>query len=190
MQKIATTLQLCQLKMRANLYGLLFKATKNRYFFDKRIKIGVVILSMLNLAASGQEVEAVKHKKNKKGEASSIQNKDTTYRDADITCYVVETMPSFNGGGIDSLLQFIKRNIRYPKSGLESKKEGIVYIQFTVDTLGNVVNPRVIRGFDPDFDAEALRVIKLLPPWTPGKMWDKAAAFPYTIPVKFRLKNQ
>ena len=189
MQKITTTLQLCQLKMRANLYGLLFKATKNRYFFDKRIKIGIVIVSILNLSAYGQETAATKHKKKSK-EASAIQKKDTTYRNADITCYVVETMPSFNGGGIDSLLQFIKRNIRYPKSGLESKKEGIVYIQFTVDTLGNVVNPRVIRGIDPDFDAEALRVIKLSPPWTPGKMWDKAAAFPYTIPVRFRLENQ
>lgn len=189
MQNLIATLRIKRLKLAASSYGLLFTITHNRRFFDKKIKVGILMLSLLSLAASAQGQEKNDPKKKvKRNKAAATIKKDTTSRDEAVFCYAVEMMPMYRGG-IDSLLHFIESNTRYPKTEKEQKKEVTVYVQFTIDTLGRVVNPRIVRGVDPDFDAEALRVICLMPPWAPGKMGGKLTEFPFTAPIKFKQKD-
>lgn len=98
-----------------------------------------------------------------------------------------EEMPKFPGGD-KALLEYIRNNLKYPESAYKAKKEGHVIVTFVVDADGSITNTEVIRRFDPDCDAEAERIVKDMPKWTPGK--DKGVAVPvyYSLPVVFRLK--
>ncbi len=187
MQNLISSLQIKRLKLEASTYGLLFTLTRNRRFFDRKIKVGILMLSLLSLAASIEaQTKDTSKKKFKRNKAAVTLKKDTTSRDEAVFCYAVEMMPAYSGG-IDSLFSFLARNTRYPQSGIDSKKEGTVFVKFTIDTLGRVVNPQIIRGIDPYFDAEALRVVSLMPPWTPGEQLGKKANTPFTMQVKFKI---
>ncbi len=100
----------------------------------------------------------------------------------------VEDMPEFPGGEL-TLLKFIARTIRYPSIAQESGIEGKVYISFIIDKYGNVTNARVEKSVDASLDKEALRVIRSLPRWKPGRHEGKAVNVSYTIPVSFGLQN-
>jgi len=97
-------------------------------------------------------------------------------------------MPEFPGGN-EALLKFITSNIRYPESAKKSKIEGRVYVGFDIDTDGSVINIKVLRGVNSELDAEAIRVIKSMPKWTPGKQRGKAVRVNYTLPIMFSLKQ-
>ena len=99
---------------------------------------------------------------------------------------VVEEMPEFPGG-MAECMKFLGENIKYPTQAQENGKEGRVIVQFVVNRDGSIVEPSVVRGVDPELDAEALRVISIMPKWKPGKQRGKAVRVKYTIPVMFRL---
>lgn len=99
---------------------------------------------------------------------------------------IVENMPQFPGGDA-VLVKFIASNVRYPQSALENGITGIVYVSFVVGADGRVRNARVVRSVSPELDAEAVRVIMLLPRFTPGSQRGKAVAVQFTVPVKFTL---
>lgn len=107
------------------------------------------------------------------------QNNDSIYR-------VVEQMPEFPGGTA-KMLTFISENIKYPQSAMEKGIEGKCYIQFVIDVDGSITNVELMRGFDEECDAEALRVINLMPKWKPGKKDGKPVRVIYMIPVAFKL---
>lgn len=100
---------------------------------------------------------------------------------------VVEEMPSFPGG-MGELMKFLGNNIKYPAVAQENGIQGRVIIQFVVEKDGSVANPVVVKGVDPALDKEALRVVKAMPKWTPGKQRGKAVRVKYTVPVTFRLQ--
>lgn len=100
---------------------------------------------------------------------------------------VVEEMPSFPGG-MGELMKFLGNNIKYPAVAQENGIQGRVIIQFVVEKDGSVANPVVVKGVDPALDKEALRVVKSMPKWTPGKQRGKAVRVKYTVPVTFRLQ--
>lgn len=100
---------------------------------------------------------------------------------------IVEDMPEFPGGNM-ALSKFIADNIRYPESAKANKIEGRVYLSFVIDKDGSVINVKVVRGVNAELDAEAIRVIKLMPKWTPGKQRGKAVAVSYTLPIVFSLQ--
>ncbi len=99
---------------------------------------------------------------------------------------VVEEPPQPHGG-IQTLYKFIGDNIRYPEKAMEMEVEGKVYVQFVVAADGKVKDAKVVRSLDPECDREALRVIKMLPPWTPGRQSGKEVAVYYTLPIQFKL---
>lgn len=101
---------------------------------------------------------------------------------------IVEDMPKFPGGN-EALAKFIADNIRYPKSAKANKIEGPVYIGFIIDKDGSVINVKVLRGVNAELDAEAIRVIKSMPKWTPGKQRGKPVRVNYTLPIIFSLKQ-
>lgn len=92
---------------------------------------------------------------------------------------VVENDPEFPGGQ-DSLQAFIERNLRNPR-----QVEGKVYVEFIVERNGRLTNLKVLRGIDEETDEEALRVIRMMPRWIPGRQRDTRVRVKYTFVVKF-----
>ena len=97
---------------------------------------------------------------------------------------VADQYPEFPGG-IEKMMQFIAHNLRYPETC--TCVQGRVIVRFYVDTLGHVCDPTVFKGLDPVFDAEALRVVKLMPDFKPGKIKDKNVNVWFTVPITFKL---
>lgn len=97
-----------------------------------------------------------------------------------------EIMPEFIGGA-DALDEFIKQNIKYPAEAKEAGIQGKVYVQFIVEKDGSVTNVIVRRGANKLLDAEAVRVVKLMPAWKPGTMRGKKVRVRYTLPISFML---
>ena len=96
---------------------------------------------------------------------------------------VVEYQPQFPGG-IKACEQFIKENLRYPDTG--SDVQGRVIVSFMVERDGSLSDIKVVRGLDPAFDEEALRVVKMMPKWSPGVTDGKISVMRYTIPIIFK----
>ncbi len=102
---------------------------------------------------------------------------------------VVEQMPGYPGGD-EALLKYIKENVKYPAIARENEVQGTVYISYVVDKTGAVTNVRVGRGnVGGGCEEEAVRVIKTLPRYTPGKQNGRPASVSFMVPVKFRLAN-
>lgn len=106
---------------------------------------------------------------------------DDTYNIA-----VIEVQPEFPGGQ-EEMYKWIADNIIYPEDARSEGIEGRVIIEFVIDVDGNVLSPKILRYVWPSIDEEAIRVIKSMPKWTPGKMGDKNVKCIYTLPVAFRL---
>lgn len=102
----------------------------------------------------------------------------------DDTLTFAEQMPSFNGG-LDSMRRFISRNLNYPKGMEDICVSGRVILQFTVTNKGDIMNIKVLRTLHPAFDSEAIRVVKLMPKWIPGKQGGVERNVRYTLPVTF-----
>jgi protein TonB len=100
---------------------------------------------------------------------------------------VVEEMPSFPGGDAE-LFKFIYDNIKYPELAKENNIQGKVILRFCVTYKGTVDQVSVVRGVDPSLDQEAIRVIKMLPLWKPGKQGGKPVNVWYSVPISFQLK--
>ena len=102
---------------------------------------------------------------------------------------VVEEQPSFPGGN-EAMMQFLADNIKYPKEAQEKGTEGRVIVNFVVEKDGRLSDFNVVRGVDPLLDSEALRVLKSMPNWTPGKQREEIVRVRFTLPVVFRLKGK
>lgn len=100
---------------------------------------------------------------------------------------VVESMPSFPGGE-PALYKYLGENIKYPQMAKESGIQGRVFVTFVVERDGSVTDVRVLRGIGGGCDEEAIRVVKNMPKWTPGKQRGKAVRVQYNLPVKFTLQ--
>jgi TonB family protein len=96
-----------------------------------------------------------------------------------------DVMPKYAGEG--GLGKFLQENIRYPQNAKEKNITGTVYINFIINEEGDVVNAHVLKGTDKELDAEALRVINLMPAWTPAKSAGKPVSVSYNIPIHFEL---
>ena len=100
----------------------------------------------------------------------------------------VEQNPQFPGGET-ALLKWVASHIRYPSVAQENGIQGRVTVQFVVTKTGSIGQVKVVRGKDPDLDKEAVRVVKSLPKFTPGKMNGHPVNVWYTLPITFRLEG-
>ncbi|WP_243345512.1 energy transducer TonB [Parabacteroides sp. FAFU027] len=128
----------------------------------------------------------------KKRSSSQAKTSDSTAKmqDMEETCYIiVEEMPEFPGG-TDSLMKFLSKNIIYPKEAIEKKVEGMVICSFIINKRGHVSDIQITRSVNPLLDAEAVRVIKIMPKWKPGKQVGKPTSVKYTLPIRFTLPNK
>ena len=99
----------------------------------------------------------------------------------------IEQMPQFPGGDTE-LFKYINNKLKYPIKGHALGIQGNVIVRFIVDVDGTIIKPEIIKSLNPDFDAEVLRVIKLLPKFIPGKQNGKFVRVWYTVPVTFKLE--
>lgn len=99
---------------------------------------------------------------------------------------VVEQMPSFPGG-ISGLRTYLNQNIRYPAEAQENCVQGRVVVSFVVGKDGHISDVTVLRSVDPSLDKEAVRLIRNMPRWTPGKQGGEPVKVRYNVPVSFRL---
>ncbi|TAH38359.1 MAG: TonB family protein [Bacteroidetes bacterium] len=131
--------------------------------------------------------------------ASAIHGKDTVesgkqdelilpHVDPDKKVYqTVEEVPSFPGGE-GEMFSFILKNTIYPPSAMEHGIQGRVYVRFVVDTMGIILDAKVIKGIGGGCDEEALRVVNSMPVWQPGRQEGKIVQVQYTLPISFTME--
>ena len=100
---------------------------------------------------------------------------------------VVEQMPMFPGGDA-ALMGYLRDNMHYPTVAAENGVQGRVVVGFVVERDGSITDVNVLRSVDPSLDREAVRVVKAMPKWTPGKQNGSAVRVKYQVPVTFRLQ--
>ena len=102
----------------------------------------------------------------------------------------VEVKPTFNGGTANEFSKWVNENLKYPQAAKDAGIQGRVVLQFTVYPDGSVRDTKVLRGVNPDLDAEALRVVSASPDWTPGYVKGEPVKVTYTFPVIFQLSGK
>lgn len=100
---------------------------------------------------------------------------------------VVENDPEFPGG-VEALMKYLQQNIKYPQLARENNITGRVYVTFVVERDGSVTGVRVVRDIGGGCGQEAVRVVKAMPKWSPGKQRGKAVRVQYNLPVNFSLR--
>ena len=100
---------------------------------------------------------------------------------------IVEEMPSFPGGD-QKMMEYVAKNIKYPQIARETGVQGKVFVNFVVEPDGSVSNVKILRGIGGGCDEEAMRVVKSMPKWKPGKQRGKPVRVSYNLPVNFKLQ--
>jgi periplasmic protein TonB len=95
--------------------------------------------------------------------------------------------PIFPGGDA-AMLKFFADNMRYPALAKELNISGKVFVYFVVGTDGRVCDVGIVKSLDPEIDKEAVRVVSMLPTWTPGRKGEKPVPVSFIIPINFKLK--
>ena len=129
------------------------------------------------------EMEDTEADENTEVEAIEVEEEES---DEVFQFAVIEDKPEFPGG-MSKLMQYLGKNTKFPQIAKENGIQGRVFIQFVIDKKGKVVNVEVVRGVDPYLDKEALRVVKAMPNWKPGKQRGKAVKVSYIVPINFKL---
>ena len=101
----------------------------------------------------------------------------------------VEQMPEFPGG-VAGLMRYLSENIKYPPEAAKNDIEGRVIVQFIIDETGQVGEVKVVRSVSDELDAEAVRVVKTLPKFEPGRQDGEAVSVWYTLPINFKLQGE
>lgn len=99
---------------------------------------------------------------------------------------IVEEMPVFPGGE-NAMFTAMTKQIRYPDSAVKSGVQGVVYVTFVVEVDGSISNIKVLRGIGGGCDEEAVRFIRNMPPWTPGRQNGQPVRTQYNMPIRFTL---
>lgn len=98
---------------------------------------------------------------------------------------VVEQHPEFAG----SVAEYVSKSIQYPRIAVKRRTQGTVWVRFTIVEDGSVTDAHVIKPVSPGLDAEALRVVRAMPVWKPGKINGRPVKYYYNLPVRFILQN-
>tara|TARA_R110001583_G_scaffold74156_4_gene205574 strand:- start:1263 stop:1946 length:684 start_codon:yes stop_codon:yes gene_type:complete len=117
----------------------------------------------------------------------SVVNDEESDTDEEHIFVIVEDMPEFPGGEL-ALLNWIAKSVKYPTLAQENGIAGRVHLNFVINETGGIDNIVVTRGVDPSLDREAVRVIKQMPKWKPGKQRGKAVKVSFSLPINFQLQ--
>lgn len=143
----------------------------------------LILIIFFNRNAFSQNsisIDGVKYNIEKK------ENRSYIIKNGDTLIFVFDKMPKYPGGH-DKMIRFIQKNLCYPKTALKENVSGQVIIKFMVNCKGLVDSVQVIENVRKDLDDEALRVIRLMPRWRPGKLGNKPIDVWYEIPINFAI---
>lgn len=120
---------------------------------------------------------------------ANAQNIDSTTTKKDTTRFFrVEKVPEFPGG-IDKMIEYFTKNLKYPKQAKADGTEGTVFVSFVVERDGSLTDIKIKKSLSPETDSEAIRLVTNSPKWIPGMQGGHPVRVQYSIPVFFRLKN-
>ena len=142
------------------------------------LAISALVLLVIVFVPAGANAQ------NKKVEKAQT-HKDTTTDDK--VYEVCEQMPTYEGGDA-VLLKYLTDSVKYPELAKKHGVQGRVVIGFIVEKDGSLTNVKVLRAVDRALDAEALRVVKGMPKWIPGRQNEQRVRVKYNVPVSFRLE--
>ena len=147
-------------------------------------------VQMAEAVMSLTEMEVVAYASETKEELPPVLLADTkSGQDNDDAVFVVvESQPEYPGG-MGELMKFLSKNIKYPVAAQQARVQGKVVVEFLVGTDGSISDIKVKRSVNPELDAEAVRVIGLMPKWRPGEQRGKAVSVRYEMPIVFRLQK-
>lgn len=151
------------------------------------IPITALLILFSNCANMESEDKATKNEEVEVKAIPEVVKNDTLTATANDAFDVVEEMPEFPGG-MEALMTFLSRNIKYPSDAQNKGVQGRVVVQFVVNTDGKIEDAHVVRSVQSELDKEALRVINSMPNWKPGKQKGEVVRVKYTVPIAFRLK--
>ncbi len=97
-----------------------------------------------------------------------------------------EQLPQFPGGDTE-LMNFVAQNLVYPEQAIKDKVQGRVIVEMVIETTGEVVDAKILRSVSPECDAEVLRIVRLMPKWTPGYKDGEPVRTTFVLPVIFKL---
>jgi protein TonB len=140
-------------------------------------------LNTTGVKAKNQNASQQRKKEFPKDIKDTVQTKD--FQD-NVFCYVTEQMPQYPGGEVE-LMNYIAKNLKYPESAIQNKIQGKVIIRFLITEKGEIEKVEVVRPLYPACDQEAVRIVKSLSKFTPGKQNGKNTKVWYTIPIIFKL---
>lgn len=159
-------------------YGLSFRNLPMEYQ-SRAIRTAIPLAIVENCPPPPPEPKEPEASKNsKRSEASSVSD--------DQVFTVVETDPEFPGG-MEALYQYIANNIQYPQLARDNGIYGKVYLTFVIEKDGRITNIKILRDIGGGCGAEAVRVVKSMPRWTPGKQQGKPVRVQFNLPVNFNL---
>ncbi len=102
---------------------------------------------------------------------------------------IAETMPSFQGGDLNTFRAWVQQNVKFPTIALENGISGRVVLTFVIEKDGRLTNIQVLQTPDRSLSEEAIRVLNKSPKWSPGKQRNQVVRVKYTLPVDFRMQN-
>ena len=156
-----------------------------KLIFLKPLTVCILIVAFTLYARSSNSYEEANGITLDKIETYSIQKNSNIYKAYE----AVEQMPYFPGGESE-MMKFIRENIQYPASAKEYGIQGRVILRFVVTETGTIENITVLRSLDPACDKEAIRLLKSMPKWIPGKQNDEIVSVYYTLPIAFKLQTR
>ena len=194
--KIANNFNLLPLKKRIKMMNKrrTSEIGKAKYLLFAPLAGALLMVSNIESVAReiGKQIPEVAEVQQKAEQAAEEKVKtkpqtDTTKKKKTWDC-MPETMPQFPGGqGV--LMKYLAANIKYPASAVKAKKQGRVIVTFIVQKDGSITHAKIAKSIDPELDAEALRIVKGMPKWTPGTQNGKPVSVRYMVPVKFSLQK-
>ena len=194
--KIANNFNLLPLKKRIKMMNKrrTSEIGKAKYLLFAPLAGALLMVSNIESVAReiGEQIPEVAEVQQKAEQAAEEKVKtkpqtDTTKKKKTWDC-MPETMPQFPGGqGV--LMKYLAANIKYPASAVKAKKQGRVIVTFIVQKDGSITHAKIAKSIDPELDAEALRIVKGMPKWTPGTQNGKPVSVRYMVPVKFSLQK-
>jgi len=102
---------------------------------------------------------------------------------------IAETMPSFQGGDLNTFRKWVQDNVKFPTIALENGISGKVILTFVIEKDGRLTNIQVLKTPDRSLSEEAIRVLNKSPKWSPGKQRNQVVRVKYTLPVEFRMQQ-
>ncbi len=153
-----------------------------RQLLGKAVMVAGISAGLLSLGSCGNDMY---DQINTSEEAEVMRGKEPIF---EFVGQIIEPMPTFPGG-TDALMKFLSENVKYPEQAEKNSIQGRVVCKFAVGEDGSISDIMVAKSVHPLLDAEAVRVIGLMPKWIPGKQIGKPSKMNYTLPITFRLED-